>query len=102
MSGACPTPENPGISRRARWQNLGSIADPDEVIPLRRELLQLPPPGGQGRPGQLDALAGALQARWERVGLIADLDEVIPLRRGLLQLHSPENQGRSGHPDACL
>ncbi|KAI6046611.1 hypothetical protein EDC04DRAFT_1483800 [Pisolithus marmoratus] len=63
-----------------------------KIITLRRDALQLTPPGHKERVVSLDILANSLQERFRREGSVEDLTEIIILRRSAMQL-TPQ-----GHP----
>ncbi|KAG2123455.1 CHAT domain-containing protein [Suillus clintonianus] len=66
----------------------------NEGIRLRRNVLELCPPGHQHRPCALDELAQAVKARFDQHGSIDDLEESIQLRREAVSLCPEEDSSR--------
>ncbi|KAG2142404.1 CHAT domain-containing protein [Suillus clintonianus] len=66
----------------------------NEGIHLRRNVLELCPPGHQHRPRSLLELAQAVEARFDQHGSIDDLEESIQLRREALSLCPEEHSSR--------
>ncbi|KAG2123246.1 CHAT domain-containing protein [Suillus clintonianus] len=66
----------------------------NEGIRLRRNVLELCPPGHQHRPRALDELARAVDARFDQHGSIDDLEESIQLGREAVSLCPEEHSSR--------
>ncbi|KAG2142395.1 CHAT domain-containing protein [Suillus clintonianus] len=71
-----------------------SLYSSNEGIHLRRNVLELCPPGHQYRPGALDNLARAVWVRFDQHGSIDDLEESIQLRREAVSLCPEEHSSR--------
>ncbi|KAI0039846.1 TPR-like protein, partial [Auriscalpium vulgare] len=75
------------------FEHMGRIADLEEVIMLKREALNLTPPGHPTRSACLMNLANSLNAQFQQLGgRMSDLEEAIQLYREALNLSPP------GHP----
>ncbi|KAF8132951.1 TPR-like protein [Boletus edulis] len=79
-----------------RYNQLGAMADLDEVIVLDREALELCPQGHPDRSMSLNNLAIRLWTHYNQLGAMVDLDEAIVLDREALELRP------QGHPDRSM
>ncbi|KAF7983214.1 hypothetical protein HWV62_23492 [Athelia sp. TMB] len=80
---------------KARFDQLGEMADLEQSIVCHRSTLQLLTPGHPNRAGSLNNLACALKTRFDRLGQLADLEQAITSHYSALELCPPEHPCRS-------
>lgn len=78
----------------SRYQRTLAKEDMDEVVTLRREVLDLLPPNHEGQSSAISSLALALRLRFAALHSDKDLDEAIQLQNGAMELVPADHEDR--------
>ena len=72
------------LSQRAR--HCTDLADLDEAITVKQQVVRLTPDGHPDKPACLSNLRNSFQSRFERLGDLADVDEAITAKQQVVCL----------------